>query len=218
LKVKPSCSSKRPELITHRRCAICQETDRQTISATPLRHRAVLWRIWTEWLNGGTLSRESILGMGSEIMFPKDSKHISRRTSSLLPSTVIVLLPYLQQEAFHYFGSALYWVVSLKWLVPTETELTGSYCKWTDWFPLQVNWLVPTTSELTGSYSDRTDWFLLWTDWFLLQVNWLVPLETELTGSYCKWTNWFLLKPNWMVPTATELTGSYWYWTGSYWD
>jgi len=170
-----------------------------------------MWWIWTEWLDGDTLSRECILGMGSEIMFPKESKRVSRGTSSLLPRTVIVLLPYLQQEAFHYFGSALYWVVRLTWLVLTEThlflsetELIGSYCRWTDWFLLIPNWLVPTASELTGSYLHQNDWFQL-------RLNWLVPTETEMTGSYCKWTDWFLVQVNWLVPSTSELTGSYWY-------
>ena len=135
-------------------------------SATPLRHRAVQGRIWTEWLNGDTLSRKSIPGMESEIMFPKDRKSISQGTSSLLPCAVNILLPYLQQEAFHYFWSALYWVVRLKWLVPTETELTGFYWDWTNWFLLRLKWLVPT---------ETTDWFYWdWTDWFLLRLNWLV--------------------------------------------
>jgi hypothetical protein len=152
---------------------------------------------------------------GKRGTFSKDSKQISRGTSSLLPCTVIVLLPYLQQEAFYYFGSALYWVVRLEWVVPTDTELTVSYCNWTDWYQLQLNWLVPPETELTGS---------------LLKLNWLVPTDTELTGSYWywtdwsllilnwlvstrDWTDWFLLILNWLVPTDTELTGSYWYWT-----
>ena len=133
---------------------------RKTSSATPLWHRAVLWRIWTEWLNEGSLSLESILGMGSETIFPKDSKRLSRGTSSLLPCAVIILSYLIYSKRHSTILEAHY------------TELWD----WNNWFLLKLNWLVPTETELTGSYWD-------WTDWFLLQLNWLVPTTTERTGS-----------------------------------
>jgi hypothetical protein len=65
-------------------------------------------------LNGctNTLSRGSILAMGSEIMFSKDSKHISRRTSYLLPGAVTVLIYLIYSKR--------------RIILSCETEMSGS--------------------------------------------------------------------------------------------